>query len=427
VRHRKTLYLVLASLCFFAVASANQRASMYALCWASLSLLAVARVVGWLSGRGVRVERPGLPSRIGAGEPLPLRAVLTNAASFAKSNLLLVETVQNLTQGSSLATRVLVSWLPGREALAVEPPMVAATRGRVRLGPLRLRTSDPIGLFERERVLEPAPRELLVHPAVHDLVGLRGEGAWGGQAVVRARAAQGLEFRNLRDYQFGDDLRHLDWKATARTGELHIREYERPVAQNATLVLDLQARQIYGGGPLGTLEQSVCLAASLAVRLRQLGYTLRLLAEDEQRLELVVRPGTTPPLAVLDALAEVRGVGGTDVLALLDRDAARLSEERLLVLLTADCRPAVADWLIRTRGAGRQKAVVVLYEARAFAAATPELPGRAGRRQQLDAPAPPPDVSPFVAMLAGTAVELVLLRPGDDPAERLRTTLGGRV
>lgn len=398
---------------------------MYALCWASLSLLAVAWLATWFSGQGLRFERHGLPERCGAGEALPLRAVLTNQGRLAKLSLVLLDAVENLTLGTRLERRVLVSWLPAGESLMVEPPAVAATRGRVRFGPVKLRTGDPVGLFQRERSLEPAATELLVHPRLLELDGLRGAGAWGGQAVVRARASEGMEFRNLRDYQFGDDLRHLDWKATARTGELLIREYERPVAQNATLVLDLCRRQLYGRREDGTLEQSVSLAASLAVLLRRMGYTLRLLAEDEQRLELTMPPGTTRPAALLDALAEVRGVGQTDVLTLLELDASRLADDRLLVLLTADNRPALADWLVRTRGAGRQKAVVVLYDAVSFAATVPPPEPRPGRRPRDEAP--PPSSAGFTAMLAGTAVELAVMQAGEDQAARLRTALGGRV
>ena len=429
MRHRRTLYLVLASVCFYAVASANQRPSMFGLCWASLSLLAVARVVCWLSGHGVRLDRPALPQRGRAGEPLPMRLRLSNLGSFAKGNLLITDAVENLTQRTQVERRVLVSWLPGSEALAVEPPQVIASRGRVRLGPVRLKTSDPIGLFEKEQAIEAAPIELLIHPKLLELTGLRGEGSWGGQATLRARASQGMDFRNLRDYQFGDDLRHIDWKATARTGDLHIREYERPVAQDATLVLDLDHRQIWGHGEQGTLEQSVSLTASMAVRLRQLGYTVRLVAEDRYPLNLVVRPGTAAPTGLLDQLAEVAGVGQTDALTLLEREAAKLSEDRLLVLLTADCHPLLADWLIRSRGAGRQKAMVILYDARSFAAAqpAPDTLSRVARRTRLDAPPGPPDCEQFVNLLRGTAIDLVRLRADEDPAAMLRAALGGRL
>lgn len=52
---------------------------------------------------------------------------------------------------------------------------------------------------------------------------------------------QGLEFRDLRDYVPGDDLRRLDWKATARTGRPQIRQFREDRHQTVQLALDLSA------------------------------------------------------------------------------------------------------------------------------------------------------------------------------------------
>lgn len=52
---------------------------------------------------------------------------------------------------------------------------------------------------------------------------------------------QGLEFRDLREYVIGDDVRRLDWKATARSGHPQLRRYTEDRQQNIWLALDLSA------------------------------------------------------------------------------------------------------------------------------------------------------------------------------------------
>mgnify|MGYP002151030683 FL=1 len=55
-----------------------------------------------------------------------------------------------------------------------------------------------------------------------------------------------MEFAEARSYQYGDDVRHIDWRVTARTGTTHTKlfreERERPVM----LVLDLSRRMFFG-------------------------------------------------------------------------------------------------------------------------------------------------------------------------------------
>ena len=57
---------------------------------------------------------------------------------------------------------------------------------------------------------------------------------------------QGLEFRDLRDYVPGDDIRRLDWKATARTGKPQLRQFQEERQQTIHLGLDLSASMDFG-------------------------------------------------------------------------------------------------------------------------------------------------------------------------------------
>jgi uncharacterized protein (DUF58 family) len=56
----------------------------------------------------------------------------------------------------------------------------------------------------------------------------------------------GVDVRDLREYQFGDDMRHIDWNVTARTDVLHVREYLEDRDVTAWLVLDSSASMDFG-------------------------------------------------------------------------------------------------------------------------------------------------------------------------------------
>src|SRR3954463_4034697 len=103
-------------------------------------------------------------------------------------------------------------------------------RGRFSLGPVRLRLVDPFGLVLRT----PAGGDtaaLRVPPRVRPRRGsgaLTGAGGNGGEGSRRSIAVHGEDDVSTREYRYGDDLRLVHWRATARTGELMVRLRARP-------------------------------------------------------------------------------------------------------------------------------------------------------------------------------------------------------
>jgi uncharacterized protein (DUF58 family) len=84
--------------------------------------------------------------------------------------------------------------------------------------------------------------------AIH-LVSNRFMGEWASNM-----RGQGLEFRDLREYVIGDDVRRLDWKATARSGKPQLRQFTEERQQNVWFALDLSASM---HGPKATLAREI--------------------------------------------------------------------------------------------------------------------------------------------------------------------------
>ncbi|WP_109209682.1 MULTISPECIES: DUF58 domain-containing protein [Microbacterium] len=99
-------------------------------------------------------------------------------------------------------------------------------RAVVKVGPVSVVRGDPLGLFERVHRRD-EPVDLFVHPRTV---------LFDGQSLGFLRDLEGLpatdlspddvSFHALREYQPGDDLRHVHWKSTARTGHMMVRQFE---------------------------------------------------------------------------------------------------------------------------------------------------------------------------------------------------------
>lgn len=119
---------------------------------------------------------------------------------------------------------------------------------------------------------------------------LRGRASQGiGPRAARHRPGPGLEFLDLRDYAPGDDVRHLDWRQTARRGRAMIRRYRDESAADWYLCLDASASMRIGGKWRFAGE----LVAALAYALLQAGHRTSLVLFSD-RLRALLPPGRGP-------------------------------------------------------------------------------------------------------------------------------------
>jgi uncharacterized protein (DUF58 family) len=157
-----------------------------------------------------------------------------------------------------------------------------------------------------------------------------------GSITVRSRASVGEDFRTLREYVVGDDLRRVHWRSSARTEDLMVREEEAPWDSRDAILVDTRAA-VYADP--AAFESVVELAASLMVAGRRAHRTPRLVLASEpfdpggdhvdtalERLA-AVRLGDDDPFAIaVDELGRHFGGGAITVLTgfLADAELARV-------------------------------------------------------------------------------------------------------
>jgi len=184
-------------------------------------------------------------------------------------------------------------------------------RGRRTIGPTTVWLRDALGLFEREiRLDETTP--LVVYPPVHDVGG--SEHLWG--IVERRRAAGRSEIDRLREYQPGDPLRDVAWKASAkRHSSFVVVEFAgRETAGAVEIALDATPR---------TINEAASAAASVALFLLDQGLDVGLVTPGSR-----IEPsgGGRQRRAILAALAEA-GAGTTDGRTRGDADVRIVGED----------------------------------------------------------------------------------------------------
>jgi len=265
--------------------------------------------------------------------------------------------------------------------------LVCNRRGYYQIGPLVLETGDVFGLHRRYRVATD-PHYLLVYPKV---VPLQGYDVSSRRPIGEVRMAHRLyedptRIAGVRQYQPGDPLNRVNWRATARTGILHSKVYEPSSVAGATIVLDFHQASYPAKDEPYRSDLAVTAAVSIANavylmnqqiglvsngrdaadRIRregpQLDYRTRRAAraaaamlESSDRLAPVVvqtRRGPEQFMRIREALARVELTDGFDLPALLSETQSRLPRDAtvIVILSAVTDQAAIALGNLRRQG-----------------------------------------------------------------------------
>lgn len=148
---------------------------------------------------------------------------------------------------------------------------------------------------------------------------------------------QGIEFREVREYQIGDDVRSIDWNVTARTGSPHIKRYEEERELTVMLLVDLSASERFGTidrtKSQAMAELGALLAMSAISNQDKLGM---LLFTDEVELYLPPQKGRSHALRVIrELLHHPPRRRGTDLSVALEA-LRRLQKRKTVSFLLSD-------------------------------------------------------------------------------------------
>ncbi|WP_426976565.1 DUF58 domain-containing protein [Pseudarthrobacter sp. O4] len=208
-----------------------------------LALAILVTVLPLLSLAGTRVLKPRFrvyrefnPSTVETAATTTVRLAVARIGTG--SGHALMEEHLPARFGESPAFR-----FPARSAVGgtsrYEYHLRSGKRGQFRIGPVMAEFSDPFGLSLHRHAIDDGDI-LTVTPAAVDLpvTGLAGARGHDGITATRLRANPSDDDVMTREYRHGDPMRRVHWAATARHGELMVRQEESVTTPEATIILD---------------------------------------------------------------------------------------------------------------------------------------------------------------------------------------------
>ncbi|WP_166356231.1 DUF58 domain-containing protein [Phytoactinopolyspora limicola] len=226
---------------------------------------------------------------------------------------------------------------PG-ERRSIEVELRPSRRGDRPAHRVSVRSMGPLGLAGRMgshvvpwtvRVLPP------FHARRHLPARLARLREFDGRSAVQIRGA-GTEFDSLREYVIGDDTRSIDWRATARRGDVVVRTWRPERDRHVLIVLDTGRTSAGRVGDAPRLDAAIDAALLLGTLAARAGDRVELLAYDRRVRATVERPAATEVLPrMVNALAGVEPeLLETDHRGLAAEIRARAGRHALVVLVT---------------------------------------------------------------------------------------------
>lgn len=255
--------------------------------------------------------------------------------------------------------------LPRQEALGtgeercIEMRITARSWGSYDAGSVLLRARDGFGLFLFERLVV-STLQLRVYPrpeSVRALLAPRDTQANAGNTVARDKG-DGIEFADIRRFEPGDHARHVNWRVSARRGELHVNQHHPE--RNTDVVIFIDTFAEVGMGRRTTLDLAVRAAASLAHSYLRTRDRVGLIAFGGVVRWVGPGVGMIQLYRLMDSLLDTRVVSsyawkGIDVIP-----RGSLPAKALLLALSPLLDPRTIAALLDVRGRGFDVAVVEL-------------------------------------------------------------------
>ncbi len=295
---------------------------LYAYAAAFFSCASLAYAIPRLTLRKLTGER-WHPANCVEGTPVDISLSIHNPGRFAIRLLEVYDDLpERLAQHDPYAV---MPRLPGGGSRTLSYRIRVPLRGVYSIGPAKAATGFPLGLVRAEADIQAVDTRLWVYPRLFavETFPYAGETRRTWMRAISPHAGGEDDFAGVREYRHGDSPRHVHWRASARHGELIVREYQRVAATTLTVLIDLSAASVHGEGAGTTLEYAVRIAGSCVRHALAQGHAAQILGLAEDIRQGGPWRSVDEMEAVLRFLAELEANGRSA----FGQAAARLSDE----------------------------------------------------------------------------------------------------
>jgi uncharacterized protein (DUF58 family) len=231
--------------------------------------------------------------------------------------------------------------------------VVCDRRGQLKFGPARVHTGDPVGVHQYQARVGDIV-ELLVYPKLFRLATppVVSRVPWGDQRAAPEVAGDPSRVAGVREYRPGDALRHVDWRATARSNALLIREFEPSATWRIAVFADVRVPRLGTVGRGDVAEFLIAVTASVVADVAGKGVATGLYSSGTVRGHPVAwAPSTAPGAlpAMLESLALIAPYGRTSIGELLLSEGGHLGGAASVVIVATDYPPRTLAALAAVR------------------------------------------------------------------------------
>ena len=263
-----------------------------------VSLTVIAALLARFRSMRLAMVRSFSPSPVSATTPTRVTLDTSNLARISSAPLYWNDTLpwRPLATDPVHLRPLSSQGKPGGSRANLSYTLTPPRRGIFRIGPLAVAYSDPFGLAVGFMTIG-AKDELVVTPYVTELPqsGVWLEAPDGAARLVQASGVGNSDDLMTREYRRGDALRRVHWRASARHGELMVRQEEQRAYPEATIVIDTReagyadhhgyASLISGSAVFSRdFEWAVTMLASLGIHLHREGFVVHVAETSERQV-----------------------------------------------------------------------------------------------------------------------------------------------
>jgi uncharacterized protein (DUF58 family) len=374
-------------------------------------LIIVSFAWAWANINWLYISRLTRTRRTQVGRPLEERFTVTNTSYLPKLWL----EVRDFSDLPGHYASHVVNALGSKNQYNWRVVTLCRQRGRYQLGPMRLSTSDPFGLFPMHRDLT-ATTHIVVYPQTFEIhqfalpMGILP----GGDALRRRTHHITTNVSGVRDYMPGDSFGRIHWPSTARRDRLIVKEFELDPLADIWIALDMSLwghvashakpdlpepddipwllQEKFAPVP-STEEYAVTIAASLAQYFLRQDRAVGLLAYGQSNEAVQPDRGERQLNRLLETLAVLRAKGEVSIQDMLNMESHLFARGTTVIVVT----PAHDEsWALGARQLARRglRVVTVLINGETFG----------GPRSSV----------PLATLLAASGMVSYLINEGDD-------------
>lgn len=226
----------------------------------------ISAVISRVILSGIQIDL-AFPQRVFAQDRVRAAMTIHNARRRAPVYAISVDGSEGKAEARTSARMKMqpffVPYLPPQSSLYFEADFTFQGRGLYSLISLGISSCFPFGVLRRKQAvcLEDG---ILVFPAIGRVEAAKQPVNGRSVGLGTGQLGHGGDLYAIRPYRDGDPARHIDWKATAKTGEIKVREFTREAGESVAIFLDCRMAAPIDGEARARFERAVSFCASLA-------------------------------------------------------------------------------------------------------------------------------------------------------------------